>query len=223
MSLLKRLFRIGEGGKTPTAQEGIQRLRDVEEMLNKKSEFLEKKIEAQIRIAKENGTRNKRVALRALKTKRNFEKQLQQIDGSLSTIEYQREALESASANVEVFNVIRVASDALQGLQGQLDIDEVHKIMDEAAEQKELADDLSDLISNPENFGGQVFDEDDLLAELEELEQEELNEKLLDVGETAYNLPSIPTSEPAASVKNSKVRRKDDDEAVMDELAMWAS
>ena len=39
------------------------------------------------------------------------------------------------------------------------DIDEMHKIMDQAAEQKELADDLADLISNPANFGGQVIDE----------------------------------------------------------------
>ena len=60
------------------------------------------------------------VALRALKSKRNFEKQLQQIDGSLSTIEYQRETLESANANVEIFNVLRVAGQALEGLHKQL-------------------------------------------------------------------------------------------------------
>ena len=59
MSLLKRLFG-NKSEKNPTAQEGIQRLRDVEGMLNKKSEFLERKIEEQIIIAKENSKRNKR-------------------------------------------------------------------------------------------------------------------------------------------------------------------
>ena len=60
MSLLKRLFGNKKSAEAPTAQEGIQRLREVEDLLNKKSEFLEKKIETQINIAKANGTKNKR-------------------------------------------------------------------------------------------------------------------------------------------------------------------
>ena len=43
--------------------------------------------------------------------------------------------------------------------------------------------------------------QDDLMAELEELEQEDLDEKLLDVGPIHDNLPSVPTSEPVASRK----------------------
>ncbi|GFR69853.1 charged multivesicular body protein 4b [Elysia marginata] len=227
MSFFKRIFRDDKGAAAPTPQEGIQRLREIEEMLNKKSEFLEKKIEAQINIAKNNGMKNKRVALRALKSKRHFEKQLQQIDGSLSTIEYQREALESATANVEVFNVLRVANQALEAVHKQLDTDEVHKIMDEAAEQRELADELSGLLSNPENFGGQIIDEDELLAELEELEQEGLSAELLQVGPSSEELPSVPTTEPNAAIKSSKAsknqQKEEEDEEVMKQLEMWAS
>nr|4ABM_A Chain A, CHARGED MULTIVESICULAR BODY PROTEIN 4B [Homo sapiens]4ABM_B Chain B, CHARGED MULTIVESICULAR BODY PROTEIN 4B [Homo sapiens]4ABM_C Chain C, CHARGED MULTIVESICULAR BODY PROTEIN 4B [Homo sapiens]4ABM_D Chain D, CHARGED MULTIVESICULAR BODY PROTEIN 4B [Homo sapiens] len=75
-------------------QEAIQRLRDTEEMLSKKQEFLEKKIEQELTAAKKHGTKNKRAALQALKRKKRYEKQLAQIDGTLSTIEFQREALE---------------------------------------------------------------------------------------------------------------------------------
>ena len=39
------------------------------------------------------------------------------------------------------------------------DIEEVHKIMDQVAEQRDLADELSDIISNPVNIGGEVLDE----------------------------------------------------------------
>ena len=38
-------------------------------------------------------------ALMALKRKKRLEKQLRQIDGTLSTIEFQREALEIANTN----------------------------------------------------------------------------------------------------------------------------
>lgn len=223
MSLLKRIFGNGKNDKAPTSSEAIQRLIEVEEMLNKKSEFLEKKIETQINIAKSNGTKNKRAALKALKTKRNFEKQLQQIDGTLTTIEYQRESLQNASANTEVFNVLRVANQALQGIHKQLDVDEVHRIMDEATEQRELSDEISDLISNSENFGGQIIDEDELLEELEALEQEELNAKLNEIVPSYGELPSVPSTEPDQIKKTSKDQSKGEQENSMEELKIWAS
>ena len=61
MSLLASIFGMGKkGGKSPTPQEAIQKLREVEEMLSKKSDFLEKKIEGELAIARKHGTKNKR-------------------------------------------------------------------------------------------------------------------------------------------------------------------
>jgi len=50
----------------------------------------------------------------ALKRKKRYEKQLQQIDGTLSTIEFQREALQNASTNTEVLKVMGDAAGALR-------------------------------------------------------------------------------------------------------------
>ena len=44
----------------PTTQEAIQKLRSTEEMLTKKSEFLEKKIDAGTDTARKNASKNKR-------------------------------------------------------------------------------------------------------------------------------------------------------------------
>ncbi len=61
MSVFGKLFGSGaKGGKGPSPQEAIQKLRETEEMLTKKQEFLEKKIEQELQIAKKNGTKNKR-------------------------------------------------------------------------------------------------------------------------------------------------------------------
>ena len=60
------------------------------------------------------------VALAALKRKKRYEKQLQQIDGTLSTIEFQREALENASTNTEVLNVMGAAAKALKVAHGKM-------------------------------------------------------------------------------------------------------
>ena len=53
-------------------------------------------------------------AIQALKRKKRYEKQLQQIDGTLSTIEMQREALEGANTNTAVLQTMKNAADALK-------------------------------------------------------------------------------------------------------------
>jgi hypothetical protein len=54
------LFGKKKTEKPPTPQEAIQKLIDVEDLLKKKSDFLEKKIEEQIEIAKSNASKNKK-------------------------------------------------------------------------------------------------------------------------------------------------------------------
>lgn len=51
------------------------------EILNKKQIYIEKKVEEETKIIKENASKNKRLALAALKRKKRLEKQLEQIDG----------------------------------------------------------------------------------------------------------------------------------------------
>ena len=61
MSLFGKIFGGGKkGDKAPTPQEAIQRLRETEEMLQKKADFLEKKVEQELATARKNGTKNKR-------------------------------------------------------------------------------------------------------------------------------------------------------------------
>ena len=59
-------------------------------------------------------------ALNALRRKKRLEKQLQQIDGTLSTIEFQREALENAQTNTEVLKNMGFAAKALKAAHQQL-------------------------------------------------------------------------------------------------------
>ena len=61
MSLLTKLF----GGKSssekaPSPQEAIQKLLEIEDLLRKRQDVLEKKIEDELTVAKTNGVKNKR-------------------------------------------------------------------------------------------------------------------------------------------------------------------
>ena len=104
---------------------------------------------------------------------------------------------------------------------------QVHDMMDDIAEQQDVAREISEAISNPVAFGHE-FDDDELEAELNELEaeeelaeQEELDKQLIDVGPTAgHRLPEVPSSEPVKAKAKPKPVADDDDLA---ELAAWAS
>jgi hypothetical protein len=56
----------------------------------------------------------------ALKRKKRYEAQLQQIDGTLSTLEFQREVLENATSNAEVLKVMGDASKAFKNVNQNL-------------------------------------------------------------------------------------------------------
>lgn len=223
MSLAKIFGSGKKKEEQPSTQDAIQKLRATEEMLTKKSEFIEKKINNEITTARKAGTKNKRVALNALKRKKRLEKQLQQIDGTLSTIEFQREALENANTNTEVLKTMGYAAKALKTAH-QIDVDDVHDMMDDISEQTELANEISDAISNSVGFG-QDIDDDELEAELEELEQEDLDEAMIGLGTPAAaaaaapELPSVPDNDLPERTKPKAVADDDD----MAQLAAWAS
>lgn len=173
------------------------------------------------------------MAIAALKRKKKYEKQLQQIDGTLSTIEMQREALESANTNTAVLKTMKDAADALKQAHNHMDVDQIHDMMDDIAEQQNIATEISDAISNPvafrewitisiscwslmtmnhsitpDLFTAQDVDEDELERELEELEQEQLDKELLDVGPAAANvLPEVPTEDLPERAKEKEKKK----------------
>ncbi|OXB72626.1 UNVERIFIED_CONTAM: hypothetical protein H355_002117, partial [Colinus virginianus] len=158
-------------------------------------------------------------ALQALKRKKRYEKQLAQIDGTLSTIEFQREALENANTNTEVLKNMGFAAKAMKAAHDNMDIDKVDELMQDIAEQQELADEISTAISKPVGFG-EEFDEDELMAELEELEQEELDKNLLEIsGPETVPLPNVPSISIPSKPAKKKEEEEDDD---MKELEAWA-
>lgn len=209
--------------KVPTPQEAIQKIRDVEDLLSKKQGFLEKKINDELDAARKYGMKNKRMALQALKRKKRYEAQLNQIDGTLTTLEYQREVLENASSNAEVLRVMGDASKAFKAVNANLDVDKVHDMMDDIAEQQQLAGEISTAISNPVGFD-QDIDEDDLLRELEELQDQDLEDELLNIPNApSHNLPAQAGKASSGRAPATTNRRQNDEEEDLRRMADWAN
>jgi charged multivesicular body protein 4 len=119
MSMLKNLFGKAGTSKT-TPKDAIVKLRENLEMLDKREKYLQQKIDGEMAIAKENATKNKRMALMALKRKKAYEDQIEKIMGSRMTLETQVMALESANVNLEVMNAMKAGADAMKQVHGSL-------------------------------------------------------------------------------------------------------
>ncbi|VDM59561.1 unnamed protein product [Angiostrongylus costaricensis] len=159
--------------------------------------------------AKKHGTKNKKLALAALKRKKHHERELSRIDGVLIKIEAQRTALEDAGMNMEVLGVLSQTTNALRIANQKFDLDKVEELMDEIGEGLQLSDEFSTAISRPI---GDVVDEDELLGELEDLEKN---------GAATVELPDAPAGPiTRARASREKVRRLDTE---MEELEKWAA
>lgn len=214
MSLLHRMFGSKNKENIPVTEDAIQKLKNTEEMLEKKQEHLEKKINAENATAKKYAKTNKRLALQALKRRKRLEKQLNQIDGTLSTLEFQRESLENAGTNTEVLKNMKFAADALKNVHRSLDVEDVHDMMDDIHEQTEISTEISEVICGVGS--NQDFDDDELRAELEAIEQEGLDDKLVGMERPVIGLPDVPSSAPATKTKTTQ------DENELKELEAWA-
>ncbi|UJR34266.1 hypothetical protein I4U23_021670 [Adineta vaga] len=209
----QRLFDFGskkDDTKNVSSSDAIQRLSDVEEMLNKKQQHLESQIDEEkktaIRCSKQG---NKRGALMALKRKKKYEKTLLQLDGTLTTLETQREYLQNASTNMDVLRVMKQAANALKKTNQNLDVDQVHDLMDDLSEQHTVAEEIANAISSPMGTSD-LYSDADLERELELLAQEEIKEDMMTIGP----LPDVPQS--AATIKTNN------QSAELRDLEAWA-
>ncbi|UZJ56403.1 hypothetical protein CBS101457_005723 [Exobasidium rhododendri] len=212
---------VGKRENPNAAREAIIGLRQQLLMLDKKEEHLNKKIDDEMRKAKAAVTSNKRAAQAALRQKKAYENELDRIAGTRMTLETQVNAIESANMNLETMTAMRRGADALRNIHGSLNIDRVDTTMDSIREQMDLTNEISDAISNPVGMGHDI-DEDDLKNELDELEQEELNARLVGADHVPVHTPAVAGSSRVAETSRAQAVDDDDAElrALQAELAM---
>jgi len=149
-----------------------------------------------------------------LRSKKTHEAELDRLAGTRLQLEMQVNTLESANLNAETMAAMKKASDALGHIHGNLTIDKVDATMNKVNEQRELANEIAELIASPA-YGTADVDEDDLKAELAELEQDSLNERLMGADHVPIHNPAGPSRVEDSRLSTSV---EDDEEAQLKEL-----
>ncbi|KAF5388256.1 hypothetical protein D9615_000367 [Tricholomella constricta] len=208
-----------------SARDAIVTLRQQLQMIEKKEEYLQKKIDDELKKARANAVSNKAVATAALKRKKASELELDRLAGTRLQLEMQVNTLESANLNAETMAAMKKASDALKPSSTAViltnppasDINKVDATMATVNEQRELANEIAESLANP-LYGGMDIDEDlkeELNAEVEALEQDELNERLSGAERAPVHLPAGTRVE---GQRQPTVAVEDDEEAQLKEL-----
>ncbi|CAK9328264.1 unnamed protein product [Citrullus colocynthis] len=193
MSMFNKLF--GKPKQESNALATLDKLNETLEMLEKKEKVLLKKAATEVEKAKDyTRAKNKRAAIQCLKRKRLYEQQIEQLGNFQLRIHDQMILLEGAKATTETVDALRTGAAAMKAMQKATNIDDVDKTMDEINEQTENMKQIQEALSNPIGAAAD-FDEDELEAELEELEGAELEEQLLQPATTAPAAP-IPLCRP---------------------------
>jgi charged multivesicular body protein 4 len=197
-----------------SARDAIVGLRQQLQMIEKKEEHLMKKIDDEQRKAKANVTSNKAAATAALRNKKRAEGDLERLSATKIQLETQVSTLENANLNAETMLAMKKATDALKVIHGNTSLKKVDDTMADMADQTAIANEISSAISNPV-YGGLDIDETDLAEELAELEQDQLNERLMGAERAPMHVPAG-----ANKVEDSKhkIADEDDEEAQLRQL-----
>ncbi|CAA3005523.1 vacuolar sorting-associated 32 homolog 2 [Olea europaea subsp. europaea] len=215
--MFTRMF--GKSKQETNALTTMDKLNETLEMLEKKENVLQKKASGEVEKAKASTrAKNKRAAIQCLKRKRLYEQQIEQLGNFQLRIHDQMILLEGAKATTETVDALRTGAAVMKAMQKKMNIDDVDKTMDEINEQTENMKQIQEALATPIGAAAD-FDEDELEAELEELEGAELEEQLL---QPAFAAPAAPVQVLAGRVPARPKLTKEEEElaALQEEMAL---
>ncbi|PAA71559.1 hypothetical protein BOX15_Mlig026142g1 [Macrostomum lignano] len=117
--------------------------------------------------------------------------------------------------NREVVSSMKTASEAMKTANKGVGVDDINKLMDDIQEQREIAEELTNAISAPSS-GSSELDDDELMAELQQLEQQD---KVPQAAEPSLQLPE-PVRDPLPADGAKKKKKQKDDED-LEKLQAW--
>ena len=165
-------------------------------VMEKRIKFHEKKVEklrreakALLQAAKTPAQKKvaKRKAMQKLKQVKLYEKQILSQQKKIDRLMTTEMALEGQISDMGVIEAQRIATNAMAS--AAMDIDQVEDIIEQGAELRDQAQEISDLLGEEQGDG---VDEDELMDELREIEE-------MNAMENMDALPSVPDSMPTLS------------------------
>ncbi|KAK8207600.1 ESCRT-III subunit protein snf7 [Zalaria obscura] len=211
-------FGGGAAKKKEAPKNAILQLRGTLDMLTKREKHLQNQMDEEDAKARKFVSTNKAAAKAALRRKKQFEHSLEQTSAQIITIEREISSIETANINKETLDAMKNASNAMKTIHGGLTIDKVDATMEDLREQHAIGEEIAEALT--QGAVGQAVDDDELEDELADLQQEELDNKMLRTGNVPVSdqisrLPNVAQGEVRGK---APVQEEDDEEEELKRL-----
>jgi charged multivesicular body protein 4A/B len=151
-----------------------------------------------------NAKGDKRGALFAMKKRKLHENEIAKIENVKMTLETQAINLEGATQNIETFDSMKSGNSAMKSIRKLFGIEQVDKIIDDTKDEMEMHREIDGALTQP--LDPYLADDEDLLAELMELEAEDTRHSIWPV---ASSRPlKTPAKQPATAVAAQSTKSK---------------
>jgi len=212
-------FGGGSAKQKDAPKNAILQLRSTLEMLNKRERHLQNQMDEEDAKARKFVSTNKAAAKAALRKKKQLETTLEQTSAQIMNLEGQISSIETANINKETLTALKNASSALKGIHGGLTIDKVDATMEDLEEQHAISKEIATALT--QGSTANAVDDDELEQEFADLQQEELDNKMLKTGtvpvsDQVHRLPNVAQGE--ISGKAPAIQEDDDEEEELKRL-----
>jgi len=207
-----------------TTLDQLTKLKETATNLQKREELLWKKVNEELEKAKEfTRQKNKRAALQALKRKKMLEAQADNIGNSVLRVLEQIDLLEASQVTAMTVQAMKQGAAQLKSNLKENNIEDVDKVMDDINEQTDNMRAVQEALGQP--LAGSAYDEDDLDAELAELEalgeeEEAASLEAQMLAPAVPNRPLVMPSAPVAAKPAAPARSKEEEELAALEAEM---
>lgn len=197
--------RARETGRSPTALI-IERNSKVIDNQNVRSHELQQKALGERKMAVQwMQKKNKSRALSHLKRAKMYESQADKLNAATANIEQQLMTIEAADTNMCVADSMRTGAQSMRSMHKALNVDDVHETMDTVREQLEDAELIGNALGEALLGNDAYGDDDELAAELDALEQSDLDDSLSQLS-TLHVTNQEPVQERKLPVKGASVK-----------------
>ena len=221
--MFKKLFGGGSGGGAPAQAQKpapvdptqtIEKLEQQCETVNKRIKVLENRIkDAKATALAKKKSGDNRGALLSMKQMKMYEGELTKLDGQMIMLEQQKMVIQSTAADVDVIKTLGDANKAIGNMNKQMDVDTIEDLRADMEENMEEVNARQELFAEAAAEG-----QDELLAELDELEAEAIEGEMADmeISNMPIAAPAQPVAQPAqAAAAQEEVKASNDLAAMM--------
>ena len=205
MNLFANLNIFGKKKEPPVnVMDTIQKLKEQVIILDKRNKCVEQKTATLMTEIKQVAKTNQQKALLLLDKKKTYDEEIHKNDCSCILLEKQIAALETSVINKQVTDTLRDGNLFVKKVQKTMNIDNIEDLMDDIKETTDTQKTISEIFSNQVQG---IYDDEDLLNELNQIVNEEEKQKpqQQQKQQPSYHFPNVP-------VENQRLQREEEED-----------